>query len=183
MLKQMVSGDTLATLVNLAAYPASEGWVLRYRLTHRAGLAPAIEFSAAAQAATHQVLVAAEVTAAWLPGDYAVAAWVQRSGERYTVAAECGQLAVLPNPATMAAGVDTRTMAVRTLEAIRAKLAGKASDGIQKYIVNGREVQSYSVAELIRLENFWATQVAIEERAAGLNNPRGQIRQIRVVMR
>ena len=183
MLQHLIVGDTLATTITLASWPASAGWVLHYRLIDRAGVNDVIEFQSTAAGDSHALLVDAATTAAWKPGEYSVAAWVRKGTERYTVVAECGQITLKPDPAALLPGVDTRSQAVRTLQAIRDKIAGKATDGVNRYRINDREVQSYSVAELIKLEDFWARQVAAEERAAGIANPRGQSRHIRVVMR
>lgn len=183
MLQALTIGDTLAATIPLADYPASQGWVLHYRLADRAGVGAIITFDGAASGDDHVINVPASITASWTAGDYAVAAWVTSGIKRFTVGAECGQITLRPDPAQLAAGVDTRSHAALTLQAIRMRLAGKAGDGVSRYRINDREIESYSVPQLIKLENYWAAQVAAEERAAGLVNTRGQARRIRVCIR
>ena len=183
MLSTHTAGDTLATTVSLAAYPASEGWVLHYRLTPRDAGSQPVSFDAAASGDDFAVTVPATTTSGWTPGAYTVAAWVTLSGVRHTVSAECGQLVVLPDPAHLSPGTDTRSEAAQALAAIRAKLKGKATDAVNRYKIADRELQSYTIPELIKLERFWAEQAAQEDRAAGLRNTRGQVQRIRMQVR
>jgi len=183
MLKQRNAGDTLYQLFTLADYPASEGWSLQFRLMDQAGVAPVITFTCAASGDDHLASVAAATTANWAPGTYTVAAFAVNGSQRFTVAALCGSVVIGANLGTATVGVDGRSEARIALEAIRAKLKGKATDGMLRYRINDRELQSYSVIELMRLERFWSNQVALEDRAAGLENPRGQARRIRVAIR
>lgn len=174
----LVAGDTLRDLVSLAAYPASAGWTLSYRLTPRAA-GTAITFSGSASGEQHLVLVAAGTTADWTAGEYTCSAWVSNAGgERYTVESECGQVTIRANPASLPAGTDTRSEAERAYAAVVAMISGRASDGIKSYEIAGRRLERYSLAELLRLRDQLRADVNGERAAAGLpplaDTPRSQ---------
>ena len=178
MQQSLAAGDTLSFSVTLADYPASAGWVLHYRLVPRAG-GSAISITGTASGDDHAVSVAAGTTATWAAGAYACGAWViNGAGERHSVASESGQITIAPDPATLAAGTDTRSSAQLALAAVQASLTGKATTATQRYKINNREVYSYTLAELIQLEKHLQLQVANEQKAAGLMNARGTARRI-----
>ena len=68
----------------------------------------------------------------------------------------------------MAAGYDGRSAAQVGLDAVRAMLRGTASAGVQKYAIQGRSLERYSIAELIVLESQLVAQVKAEQRVANL---------------
>lgn len=62
---------------------------------------------------------------------------------------------------------DVRTSARKMVEMIQAMMAGNASEGVRRYKINNRELERYSVAELLQLLSYWKAQVKNEVRAAG----------------
>lgn len=182
MQSQITVGDTLSALISLADYPASAGWTLSYRLTPRAA-GTAYTFSASVLGSDHQVTVPAATTVNWAPGAYALGAWVTSgAGERHTVASECGQVTIAPNPATLPAGTDTRSSAEVALSNVTAMLAGKAGSGVQMYEINGRKLASYPLADLLKLKSQLQAEVDAERVAAGLAPRTSGIRRILVRM-
>lgn len=182
MQSQITAGDTLNPLVSLADYPASAGWVLSYRLTPRSA-GTAYTFSATAADDAYQLDVPAATTAGWAAGQYTLSAWVTSgSGERHTVPSEGGQVTVWPNPATLAAGTDTRSYAEIALDNINALLRGKALTGNQRYDINGRRWDSYPLPELLLLQARFKADVDAERVAAGLAPRSNGIRRILVRM-
>lgn len=180
MQSRIVAGDTLKpAAVTLADYPADDGWVLSYRLTPRSA-GSAIEFSATASGAAHQVEVPAATTASWAAGDYTRTAWVTRGAERYSVPSQGGQVQIASNPASLAAGTDTRSAAEVSLAAVQAVLGGIASDGVLETQINGRQLRMMGMDELLKLESRLKSQVNEEDVAAG-REPRyggGRVRRI-----
>ena len=180
MQSRIVAGDTLKPqAVSLADYPADDGWVLSYRLTPR-GTGAVIEFSAAASGSAHQVQVAAATTAGWSAGDYTCGAWVSKAGERYSVPSEGGQVQIAPNPASLAAGTDTRSSAEVTLAAVQDVIRNRATSGYLEVNVAGRVLRSFSLPELFALERQIKAQINAEDVAAG-REPRyttGRVRRI-----
>lgn len=180
MQQDLIAGDSLNFLTAGGDYPASAGWVLIYYLTPRSA-GSNITITATAEGDDHRVAVAGSTTANWTPGAYGWAARVERAGERYTL--ERGQITIAANPATLTAGTDTRSVAEIALENVQAFLRGQATAGVLRYKINGREIERYSMADLIVLEGKLQAEVAAARRAAGLDDQRGTVRRILVRMR
>ena len=162
----LIAGDTLNYTANLPAYSPVDGWVLYLRLTPRSGSAAVATVIGVASGSSGLVQVQAGTTAAWVAGEYGWAVWVDRAGEVYTV--DSGQITVRADPRTSAAGADSRSDAELGLAAIRALVMGKATTGQMSYAINGRQLQSYSLQDLLRLEGKYKREVDAERAAAGL---------------
>jgi hypothetical protein len=180
--QRLIAGDTLNFTTTVADYPADDGWTLKYRLVPRFATpvqAP-IELTASAyEVSGYHIQVAAVTTASWKAGVYEWASWVQKGAERITI--ERGQeVTVEPDPAAVAQGTDSRSSSRQALEAVQAKIKGKATDGVESYEVNGRQLKYYSLTELLKLEQRLINQVAAEDRANGIPNSTGQVRRILV---
>ena len=67
------------------------------------------------------------------------------------------------DPDALAVG-DIRSTARQIVEKIEAMIAGNAGEGVRRYKINNRELERYSVAELLQLLSYWKAQVRIEER-------------------
>lgn len=174
--QELVAGDSLNFLTAGGAYPASSGWVLKYRLVPRTGTNTAIELTASAEGSDHRIAVAASTTTAWAADNYTWISWVEKSGEVYTL--EQGQLTVQPNPRTAAAGYDGRSQAEKALDDVRAAYASfVASSGTKRrYRIGEREMEFRSTTEIIQQINYWQIEVNRERRAMalakGLPDPR-----------
>lgn len=176
---QIVAGDTAKWQKSLPDYPASALWVLSYALV-RSGAAP-IVFSGTASGDVHAVTVAASTTAAWPAADYAWQAYVTQGSERYTVGE--GRLTVRAGfAAASASGIDARTQARRTLEAIEAVIEGRASSSTQEYQIAGRALKYIPIPELLALRDVYRRDVATEDKAAALAAGRGGAGRILVRM-
>jgi len=172
MLPSFAAGDTLSHTVTLADYPAGD-WTLHVRLTPRA-LGAALSITGTAAGTSHLISVAAGTTAAWAPGDYTCSAWVASAGgDRHSIPSESGPLTIRPNPATLPAGTDTRSTAERSLAAVQALLAGKADSGVESYQIAGRQLSSYPLGDLLRLESKLKRDIDFERLAAGLQTQYG----------
>lgn len=172
---KFTAGDTFAKRVTLADYPASAGWVLKLRIVPRAAGSP-IVVNGTADGDVHVLAAAAADTGSWTAGGASWAAWVEKAAESYSI--EAGEVTIAPNPRTMAAGTDTRSIAARTLEAVELTLLGKGTTATQSYTYKDRTLSSYSLDELRRLRDTLLQEVRREERtAAGL----GAGRTIRAV--
>ena len=174
MLPRFTLGDTLSTTKTLAAYPASAGWVLYYRLVPRSGAGTAIAFNGTASGSDHLISVPAATTAAWAAGTYTWASWVADGTSSYSL--EQGTTELLLNPRTTDGPLDLRSASQTALDNVRATIQGKATADVLKYEINGRSLERYPMRELIALETHLATQVAREKRveqlAAGKADPR-----------
>jgi len=157
----VVAGDTIAWRKTLVDYPASAGWVLKYRLINAAGK---IDITAAADGADHLVGVSAATSAAYAAGAYAWQATVEKSGERYTIGT--GSIAIAPNLAAQAGGFDTRSSARQTLDLLdQAMVAHGPSAWTHEYEIAGRRMKFRTPVEFMGLRNKLKAEVVREEAA------------------
>ena len=59
---------------------------------------------------------------------------------------------------------DERTTARTIVENIEAMMKGNATEGVRRYKINNRELERYSVAELMQLLSYWRHRMMQEER-------------------
>jgi hypothetical protein len=167
--QRLIAGDSLSFETDVSAYPADQGWTLKYRLIPRFSTpaqSPVTLTAATYETTRYQVQVAPGTTALWEPGAYGWSSWVEKTGERITL--ESGQITVDPDPATSAQGLDTRSDAAVSLANVRAVIRGVASKNVLKYEINGRSLEHYSIPDLLTLESKLSRDVAAEENATGL---------------
>jgi hypothetical protein len=175
MLPRFAIGDTLSLTRSLPQYPATAGWVLKLRIAQRvySSMAP-VEITGTASGTDHTVAATAAATAAWVTGTCTWVLWITDGTASHTL--ETGTTELLPNPRTATAGLDLRSETQVALDNVRATMRGRASADVLRYTINGRELQHYSVADLIALEFRLSAQVNREVRtaalAAGLADPR-----------
>jgi hypothetical protein len=162
----LTAGDTLAFTTSVPDYPASAGWVLKYRLAPRVS-GSAIDITATADGDDHAVQVAASATALWIAGHYTWSAYVELLTERYTV--DRGDLEIRAASASMAAGTDGRSHARIVLDAIEATIEGRASKDQQEYTIGNRSLKRTPMADLLRLKSVYMGYVANENAADRLN--------------
>lgn len=170
----VTAGDTVKWLRSLADYPATDSWVLKYRLINAAGK---LDITAGASGADHLVSVTAATSAAWVPGLYAWQAFVEKGTERYTIGT--GSITIERNLAAEAAGYETRTTARQILDQLETAYKDYATNGqglVQRYTIGGREMWFKSSKDFLTAIEYWRSQVAgeevIEDLAQGLGNPR-----------
>lgn len=109
-------------------------------------------------------------TAGWTAGVYAWQAWATYPDSTKAIIAT-GNLDLAD-----ALGVgDVRSDARKMVEMIEAMMAGNASEGVRRYRINNRELERYSVQELMTLLSYWRERVRREERKGGLG-PRIAVR-------
>jgi hypothetical protein len=162
--QELVAGDSLNFLTAGGAYPASSGWMLKYRLVPRTVGNGVQELTATAEGNDHRIAVAASSTTGWAADNYTWTSWVEKSGEVYTL--EQGQLTVKQNPRTAGAGYDGRSQARKALDDARAAFAAW-SPVKRRYKIGEREMEFNSTAEIIKLITWWEQQVMAEDLQAG----------------
>ena len=176
-MQSIYSGDTYAVRRAWAAYPASAGWVAKARILARSTDSTLLLTGVADGDAHH--LAATPVQTASLPaGTYSVTLWVERGADVYTV--ERFDLQVLPNLRSTSTATDTRSLAQRTLDDLKAAFASWSTSGgtVQRYKINEREMQFNSSAEIIKQIEYWQGQVDREAEAARIaagGRPRNRI--------
>lgn len=100
-------------------------------------------------------------TVSWLPGLYAWQAWATFADA--TVAVIASGTLELSDPLSVG---DVRTDARKMVAMIEEMMAGNASKGVRRYKINNRELERYSVGELMQLLSYWRERMKREERAA-----------------
>ena len=108
-------------------------------------------------------------TANWVDGayDYTLRA-VDGEGNKRELSR--GRVTILPNPERYPGGLDGRSHARRTLDAIRATLEGRVVEDAEDITIRGRTIRATPIMDLKRLENLYAREVAAEEDAERLAN-------------
>ena len=176
--QRLIAGDSLSFTTVVADYPADAGWVLKYRLAPRFTTpvqVPIVLTASTYETTAYQTQVSAGASASWVPGIYSWSSWVERSGERITL--EVNQaITIAPDPSAVAQGTDLRSDSEIGLDNVRAMLRGKASNGVQAYTINGRELRSYSMADLLKLQASLQAEVNAERKALGLSTSGGRQR-------
>lgn len=109
-------------------------------------------------------------TAAWTAGVYAWQAWATYADASKAIIAS-GEFDLLD---VLGVG-DVRSQARKIVEMIDEQMAGNASEAVRRYKINNRELERYSVGELLQLRSFWQAKVLKESRGSGLG-PRIAVR-------
>lgn len=162
----VIAGDTITWQKTVSDYPASAGWVLKYRLLNAAGK---IDITAGTSGDNYLVAVTAATSAAWAAGTYDYTAWVEQgtgpSAERFTVGQ--GRITVGAN-AAVATTLDSRTSARKIYEGLLAayETAVTSRAFVAEYEIAGRRMKFNGKAEWLTELNYWKAQVAAEDRAA-----------------
>ena len=155
-------GDTLDFTTALSAYPASAGWVLKFRLIPRGAGSP-ISITCTASGENHRAQVDAATSASWTAGPYGWASWVEQGAIVNTV--DSGTVQLTPNLRVAPAGTETRSVAAIALAAAEAALAAWTPT-TRRYSINGREMEFRAPAEIVAIINHWRAQVQAETRTA-----------------
>jgi len=100
-------------------------------------------------------------TVDWTAGLYVWQAWATYPDATKAIIAT-GNVDV---EAALAVG-DLRSVARKNVEAIEAMLSNNAGEGVRRYRINNRELERYSVAELMKLLSYWRERMKREERVA-----------------
>lgn len=107
-------------------------------------------------------------TSAWEPGNYAYEVWVTFEDGSKQIAAQ-GALTLKVSAINLAAGTDARSKVQIIVDNLEAMLAGNASEMVRKYKINNRELDRYSIPEILSLLNYWRGRLQFENRkAAGI---------------
>jgi len=167
MQAKLVVGDTINFPTFVADYLPADGWVLHFRLIPRTAGSP-IDITTtqdADDATQHRAQVGAATTAQWTAGEYSWASWVELGAEKYSVSS--GVITLTPDPRVVST-LDSRSQARTALDNVRAVIAGTASANVLSYTIAGRQLQRYSITELLTLESKLKADVQREENCAAM---------------
>ena len=176
MESSLVAGDTFSLTEVVPDYPAGDGWTYKLRLTPREVGGTAVTLTAAPSGDDYLISATATTTAAWSPGVYAWAGYVEKGDERHTVST--GTVTVEPDAANLVPGTDTRSQAEKAVADLKAAYATfVGSQGhIAEYEIAGRRMKFASGADIVQKLSFWQGELSSERAAkavaAGLPDPR-----------
>lgn len=152
---------------DLADYPASAGWALKYLFR---GASAGFSVDAATSGDGYLSTVSATTSAAIAAGSYAWVAYAELSGAKYEVGR--GTLVVAP---ALSSG-DTRSHARKVLDAIEAVLENRATQDQMSYEISvggsSRRLGRTPLADLVALRLKYRAEVKAEERAAAVASGR-----------
>ena len=111
-------------------------------------------------------------TDAWPAGRYAWQAMATYAGSVKRLVG-AGHLVVEANLANVTGTAEQITTAADIVRKIEAQLAGNAEEGVRRYRINNRELERYSVAELLQLLTYWKNRAQAESARERGGNPFG----------
>lgn len=122
----------------------------------------AVDITSAPAGTGHALSASALDTKGWLPGSYSYSLRALAGDD--AVELERGQLQVLADLAQTPAGLDARTHAQRTLEAIEAVIEKRATTDQKRYRINNRELERTPIDELLKLRAVYRAEVNRQRR-------------------
>lgn len=156
---QITAGLDFQAVVQAREYPATS-WALRAILR---GPAP-IDLTATAQGEQFLFTAPAATTLTWTIGTY----WYQLRATMGSAVMEAGsgQLCIVQDLEQITGAYDGRSKSAIALEAIDAVIARRATQDQQKYKINERELWRTPIADLLKLQAYYASKVARENAKA-----------------
>lgn len=167
---KFAAGDRVQWKRTLTDYPISEGWTLTYYLRGRFQHDP-INLVATTSGTDYSVDITPEETANYTAGVYHVQAFVSKADDRKPV--WTGTIEVTPDFSAISQPHDGRTHARKCLDAINAVLEGRSTHDQQRYVLQatGRSVDKMPIADLLKLRDYYLSEVKSEE---GAGNGKGK---------
>jgi hypothetical protein len=179
---EIIAGDTLAWTKDLEDYPATDSWHLSYRLRGPKNIDIAWGTHVSADGSGFSISVPAATTASWVAGTYWLFGYVSNGSERYQIVKV--QVTIQPDSQNASQSFDGRTHAKKALDAIEAAMLGIASREEQSYQIDiggkMRQLQFCSREELIKMRNYYKSEVESELRAERISKGLGGGGQIKV---
>jgi hypothetical protein len=141
-----------------------------------------ITIQASTSGETYVIQASPTTTAAWVPGRYTWARWVEKTGARQTLDPLVPSLDVIADPSSAVAGYDPRTTAAKMVADLESAMVANASGNgaIAEYSINGRSVKYATTADIIRDLSYWKQRLFNEEEAERIRQGMGSRRRVYV---
>lgn len=159
------AGDSDSWSESLPNYPASAGWVLKYRLLWSNGHA---DITATAAGDDFNITVTSAASTDWPAGPATLVAWVEKAAQKITIGSQ--PVTILPDLSVSVAH-DGRSKNQRALDAAQAALVAYAEGGkahVAEYEIDGNRMKFRSSQEILDLINHYKRLVAKENAALAL---------------
>jgi hypothetical protein len=112
-------------------------------------------------------------TTGWNAGLYRWQAWATLADGSKKVLADY-PLEIRPSIQDASEGTSYKSQTAQIVEKLEAMVAGgNVAQGVRKYRINNRELENYSVAELLDLLKYWRKRLVKENRIARGLSPNG----------
>ena len=160
--KKIIRNSTASCFLELNGYTPVEGWALTLALRGE-GKADALGVAADAGWSV-------DIPTDLVVGHYWWQVIVNRGGEQFVPLS--GELEITPDLLSLDTGFDGRSEAQKGLDAVESALANKATKDQLSYKINGRELQRYSVSDLLQLRTFFVNKVRREKGKSGFKTIR-----------
>jgi hypothetical protein len=159
------AGDTATWHRAFHKYSAAEGWTLQYVLNSPSSRIVMVAGDVVSDGEGFRITVPSAETKQWPTGEYQWIAVVTSADERFTVA--LGRVKVEIDILDATSPQDTRTANERALANIDLMLAGRGGDGVLKYKIHERELERYSLTQLLELRAHFKRLVRQERFDSG----------------
>ena len=175
------AGDSWQWKREFAGFPSGQGWTLQYAL-NCPGVAlfqfPAGVATADADGVSFDVALSAAQTAAVVPGTYDLYAVLSNTTLNPPSQQTFELVSVEIKPAIFGAleNIDTRSFAKKTVDALKAAIAGDTSATVQEYEIHGRKVQYMPRLQLEQLLAVYELRYRQEQIASGEYVPKRSAR-------
>lgn len=147
---QFYQGETVTWERSVSEYPAGGSWDLFFEFVALDGTHN-LQVQATASGSAYAVALSSVQTAAFSLGDYRWRCYVSDGGSPAVVHhIAAGRFEVLDPLAT---ATDRRSWARKALEAVRARIEGRASESHTSYSIGGRSVGEMTHEELLDAES------------------------------
>lgn len=141
-------------------------WTLHYVIRSTKNV---YTFSATNSAGNFFVSLTSAVTATWVPGQYAIGAYVTSGADQVQVRTAFTTLTVGPNLAVAPSGADVTPWAVKVLASIEDTIAKLTARTVESANVNGSAYTLANINELFKLRLRFKSEVRQLEDQARLN--------------
>lgn len=137
-------------------------------------------FSVAATASgtTYAIVITSTISAAYTFGKYKWDAYVSKSGERWKI--DTGYIELKKDTGALsAAAYDYSSDIKKIFDAIEAVILGRASKDQESFTIAGRSLNRTPLAELIKMRNFYKSELENQLKAEAIDlgdAPKGKIR-------
>lgn len=148
--ESFAAGLTFQACAILCAFPPAEGWTLTASLRGPA----VINLVSTVNGNAYQFSADAATTAGWAPGRY----WYQivaTSTDGTVCQVEAAEIVITPDLSQAEAGYNGQSANEQILAALDAMIAGKATNDVQRYRINNRELTRFTPAELIKWRDYY----------------------------
>jgi hypothetical protein len=170
LIKEIIQGASASWLIALANYKPSNGWVMKYYFR---GPGAGLDLESTSVSDEFVLQLSAAQTTVLSVGEYAWQSFVEKDSEKVFVAEGVLQIKRGLAALNVSETFDTRSEIKKSLDAIDACLAKKATADQLSYTIGNRQLSRYSMSDLIMLRDKYQKLYNQEKIAAKLKKGGG----------